>query len=327
MSAKRISQGQTSVFDYETKTEPDFVDISTILAEKGTSGTPEEDPYEQTDTTLPNAEPETQDEAQPEASDNAESEQQEALADSTPEPVQPEFPEEPDNPELEADPCIKKDEKGRDIIDTDRQKEKFKHICRRYIKSDRAGLERLLKKLESSKNDFYEAPASTQYHGAYDGGLCQHSIDVWECARKLNASDLFPNKFTDEELCVASLFHDICKVGLYKKVEKFRKDNKNNWQKYNSYIISEEIPFGGHGSKSVFMVQRSFNLTYEEAIAINCHMGFSDGSPNVTRDVSKAYNRYPLAWLIHVADEAATFLIKREAEDGRPASVKSESDS
>ena len=49
----------------------------------------------------------------------------------------------------------------------------------------------------------------------------------------------------------------------------------------------------------------------EEAAAINCHMGFSDGNPNAVRDVGNAYHQFPLAWIVHVADEAATFLLER----------------
>ena len=52
-------------------------------------------------------------------------------------------------------------------------------------------------------------------------------------------------------------------------------------------------------------------LTTEEAAAINCHMGFSDENPNAVRDVGNAYHQFPLAWIVHVADETATFLLER----------------
>ena len=64
-------------------------------------------------------------------------------------------------------------------------------------------------------------------------------------------------------------------------------------------------------SKSVFLVQQFMKLTTEEAAAINCYMGFSDGSPSVVRDVSNVYQQFPLAWITPVADEAATFLLER----------------
>jgi hypothetical protein len=83
------------------------------------------------------------------------------------------------------------------------------------------------------------------------------------------------------------------------------------WQRVPYYIIDERFHFGGHGSKSVYQVQYFMKLEPAEAVAINCHMGFSDGSPNSLRDVGNAYQQYPLAWIIHAADEAATFLLER----------------
>ena len=61
------------------------------------------------------------------------------------------------------------------------KKEEFIQNYRRYINRD--GSERLLTWLE--KSDFFKAPASTKYHGNYDGGLCEHSIDVYEMAVRL----------------------------------------------------------------------------------------------------------------------------------------------
>ena len=96
----------------------------------------------------------------------------------------------------------------------------------------------------------------------------------------------------------------------------YKKDKKNQkidgvWQEVPYYVVDEKFHFGGHGSKSVFLIQQFMKLTTEEAAAINCHMGFSDGSPSVIRDVGNAYSQFPLAWITHVADEAATFLLDR----------------
>lgn len=69
--------------------------------------------------------------------------------------------------------------------------------------------------------------------------------------------------------------------------------------------------FGGHGSKSAFLVERHMHLTDEEAMAISCHMGFADADERTVRTVSDVYKTCPLAWVIHVADEAAAFLLDR----------------
>ena len=44
--------------------------------------------------------------------------------------------------------------------------------------TNREGMDKLLEFLE--KSDFYTAPASTRYHGNYEGGLLEHSMKVYE---------------------------------------------------------------------------------------------------------------------------------------------------
>ena len=189
-------------------------------------------------------------------------------------------------------------------MDLEAQKSRFLELCRSTIHRD--GLEDLLDWLQ--KSDFFIAPASTRYHGAYSGGLCQHSLDVYDYARKLVF--LSPVPISEESLAVVSLFHDICKCNMY-TVEKRNRKIDGVWQEVPFYSIDERFHFGGHGSKSVYQVQYFMKLTPEEAAAINCHMGFSDGNPSTVRDVSSAYGQFPLAWIVHAADEAATFLLER----------------
>ena len=95
-------------------------------------------------------------------------------------------------------------------LNLEAQKQEFLTICRAMIHRD--GIEDLLDWL--CKADFFTAPASTKYHGGYAGGLCQHSIDVYQYAKKL--SFLMPAAPSEESLAVAALFHDVCKVNLYK---------------------------------------------------------------------------------------------------------------
>lgn len=188
-------------------------------------------------------------------------------------------------------------------IQPDEQKQIFTDLCRGVIR--REGLEDLLNWLE--KADFYTAPASTRYHGAYQGGLCQHSLDVYEYAKKM--AILCEQEIPEESLAIAALFHDLCKVNFYKTDKRNQKIN-GEWVEVPYYTIEEKYAFGGHGSKSVFLVQQFMKLKTDEAAAINCHMGFSQGGDTV-RDVSAAYHAFPLAWIIHVADEAATYLLER----------------
>lgn len=181
--------------------------------------------------------------------------------------------------------------------------ERFKTLCA-AIK--RPGIDDLLEWLYSS--DFVSAPASTKYHGAEPGGLLAHSLNVYDELKRLLAA--YPEiKASEETVAVVSLFHDLCKVNFYGTEKKNRKNEATGkWESYDSYIHKEKFCFGGHGSKSVFLIQNFMKLTPEEAVAINCHMGTYDDPDG--KYVSKSYEQFPLAWLLHVADEAAAYLIE-----------------
>ena len=57
-------------------------------------------------------------------------------------------------------------------------KEEFIELFQEHIHRD--GAEALLDYL-TNKCDFVTAPASARYHGAYAGGLCEHSLNVYHC--------------------------------------------------------------------------------------------------------------------------------------------------
>ena len=179
-------------------------------------------------------------------------------------------------------------------------RERFLELCS-HIKRD--GIKDLLAWLD--KSDFYFAPASTRFHGNCPGGLVKHSLNVYDELSRI--MQCYPEIHVDEEsVLISSLFHDLCKVNFYKTEKRNRKNEDGKWESYDAYTIKEKFCFGGHGSKSVFLVQNFMKLTPEEAVAINCHMGAWDGNQNV----SSAYEQYPLAWLLHVADESATYMVE-----------------
>jgi len=180
-------------------------------------------------------------------------------------------------------------------------KERFIEIYTRFIK--RPGSDELLKWLERST--FFTDPASTRFHGAYPGGLCEHSVNVWEeLIRILKA---YPEiKASGESAAIVALLHDICKVGNYS--QEFRNKKIDGvWKAVPIYVVDEDLPFGGHGSKSVFRIQKYMALTDEEAVAVNCHMGSWDRCPT-DYAVGNAFENNFLAWAVHVADESATYI-------------------
>ena len=184
-------------------------------------------------------------------------------------------------------------------------REKFIKLFNEYI--GRSGADELLEWLEST--DFFDAPASTRFHGDHAGGLCEHSVHVWEeLVRLLRA---YPEiKVSAETAAIVSLLHDLCKIGCYKTELRNQKVN-NVWVKQPVYVFNEDFCFGGHGSKSVYLAQKYIRLTDEEAVAINCHMGPWDRNPS-DYSLGNAYEKYPLGLLLHWADESATFIREKK---------------
>lgn len=208
----------------------------------------------------------------------------------------------------------------------DPQTLKFQYLqkCRQYIK--REGLENLLQFLESS--DFFEAPASTVFHSNYPGGLCQHSLNVFESALSIYNSTL--RKFEDlgqasyqngslseESIAIATLFHDISKIGLYHKKEKWRKDENNQWQSYIGYEAKDPMPLP-HATKSIVMIQQYMKLTGHEMLAIEYHHSFADVSRSLDSTSKYAYTEAlkisPLTLLVSQADMIASFLMEEIVE-------------
>ena len=54
-------------------------------------------------------------------------------------------------------------------------KEEFLNLLK---STNREGMDKLIEFIE--KTDFFKAPASTRFHGNYEGGLLEHSMKVYE---------------------------------------------------------------------------------------------------------------------------------------------------
>ncbi len=195
------------------------------------------------------------------------------------------------------------------------QKEKFMSIYRSKI--HREGADKLLEWLCSEQSDFFLAPASTRYHGAENGGLCRHSLNVYEClvdilARK-RVKEVYNISYSEESVAVAALLHDICKVNFY--TYDTRNVKKNGvWESVPYYAIDDRLPYG-HGEKSVYLVSGFMKLTRDEAFAIRYHMGFSGPEDNNT--IGKALEMFPLAFALCVADMEAAYFLEGMPDAGR----------
>lgn len=158
-------------------------------------------------------------------------------------------------------------------------KERFLEIFRNQV--TRRGADKLLEWLEST--DFFTAPASTRFHAAYEGGLLEHSLNVYNV---LIAKHYDPEQDDLESFTIASLLHDICKAGFYTTEYRNRKNERGEWERVPVYAIDDKFPYG-HGEKSVFLIERFMRLKNEEAVAIRWHMGGFDDSARAAASPSR----------------------------------------
>ncbi len=183
-------------------------------------------------------------------------------------------------------------------------------FCKILRSTGRSGVDELIKWMMDT--DFFTAPASTQFHENFDGGLVVHSLRVNENMHKLYSTYAKGNVklFSKSTLDIVSLLHDLCKTNYYVKDTRNVKDEvTGQWVKKPYYKVDDKFPMG-HGEKSVWMIERFVRLSPEEALAIRWHMGAYDSS---FKGGDQAYNnarRYsPLVDLLHAADNFTALML------------------
>ena len=189
-------------------------------------------------------------------------------------------------------------------------KEVFLQIYRDNI--HREGSDALLDYLEH-KSDFFTSPASARFHGSYPGGLCEHSVNVYRCLEayleRERVRELYGLDYSPETVALVSLLHDVCKIGCYRGGTRNVKGPDGKWQSVPTFFYEDNLPYG-HGEKSVYILSGFLRLTREEAMAIRWHMGFSGDEDK--RLVGQAFQQYPLAFALSVADMEATYFLEKE---------------
>ena len=170
------------------------------------------------------------------------------------------------------------------------------------------GADRLLEWLQTT--DFFTAPASTRYHCACPSGLVQHSVNVYEVMMEKHFD---PETDSAESFALCALLHDVCKAQFYKiSTRNVKNEKTGQWEKVPYYTIEDAFPYG-HGEKSVFLIERFVRLKPAEATAIRWHMGgFDDAARGGNFSISVAYDKYPIAVKLHLADLEATYLREKE---------------
>lgn len=158
-------------------------------------------------------------------------------------------------------------------------------------------------------SDFFTAPASTRYHESYDGGLVEHSLNVYKHLTHLNYQQLLG--YSDSSIAKTALLHDICKANFYRRAYKNKKLEDGQWIRTLSWEVNDQLPLG-HGEKSVtILLVHGVPLTDEEMLAIRWHMGGFDAS---ARDyaggqaLSGAMSQSKLVTALHIADMMSVWL-------------------
>lgn len=188
-------------------------------------------------------------------------------------------------------------------------KEKFIEIYKDKIK--REGSQNLLEWLE--KTDFFIAPSSTKFHGNYEGGLVEHSVNVYNCLKMLvnEYKKQFSNyEISDETIAISALLHDLCKTNFYVKgFRNVKNEETGQWEKKEIYTINDKLCMG-HGEGSVYMIQAFMKLNRDEALAIRWHMnGFDNAVKGGDFSMNGAKEQTPLVTLLQIADLwASSFL-------------------
>ena len=160
-----------------------------------------------------------------------------------------------------------------------------------------------------TKTDFYVAPASTQFHDSFEGGLVYHSLQVYNQVLDLITIPKFQTVNIASAVFVA-LTHDWCKINVYEPYYKNVKDNNGNWVQEKTYRTVKNVISAGHGPQSLIDVMLFCNTAYsalseDEMMAIRWHMYTYDVTSYDLRPLNNCCEAIPLVHLIQFADQLA----------------------
>ena len=146
-------------------------------------------------------------------------------------------------------------------------------------------------------HEYFTAPASTKYHGAYEGGLFEHSMNVTKALVRLT-KDCQLKWESSSSPYIIGLFHDLCKIDNYVS---------EGLSAAPIYKYNTETVLKGHGDKSVMLLSSLMRLNMEEILCIRYHMGaFTEKEE--WADYTRAIHMCPSVLWTHQADMIATHI-------------------
>lgn len=208
------------------------------------------------------------------------------------------------------------------------------------VSTGRTGIDKLIEYLRTK--GFFEAPASSRFHGSYKGGLADHSLRLYELLDKYagefkldqkSGYGQMPINLKPENLIIAALLHDICKINAYKRTKK-----DDGW-------TNNRDKETGHAKLSIARIKVHIELDKIEEMMIRFHMGIyglfefqdKEGDPNgeyhlrgdhsrdaemskeesskfrYGKSMSNAYFHNPICKMMSICDEISVFEEKAKA--------------
>lgn len=204
------------------------------------------------------------------------------------------------------------------LLDQDSKETLFRSLL---SSTQRPGVENVLSWL-FEKTDFKTAPSTRNNAGNFEGGLMTHSLKTYEVAGGLyeNLISIKPDlgtKISMTNIMVVSLLHSVCKCGFYKQVNKWRKTEDNQWERYVAYDVEDKFPFGA-GEKSVYILEHlGFRLEPQEVIAIRWFMGSWDGGMlnyETKMSYESSLSQYPLVSILSAANIVSSVILETKVE-------------
>lgn len=189
----------------------------------------------------------------------------------------------------------------------DKKDKIYEEIDKLLLSTEREGIEDLIQEMNST--GFFDAPASTKYHGAYAGALAEHSLNVLNCARTLAKAWLGKKWYEEHQdsIIICSLLHDYGKCGQFGKPLYIPNILKSGQSEAQPFKINSDLMTLPHEVVSVIEVTKFIDLTEDEQRAIAWHNGlYGCFKYDIQGKETELY------MIIHFADMWASRVIEKE---------------
>lgn len=185
--------------------------------------------------------------------------------------------------------------------------------------------EKLINWLEN-ESDFFTAPAAARYHCPYEGGLCEHALDVYYTLKNLNygympeltvtveeaEQGIHKYKYDEDTIKIVGLLHDISKANYYEMCARNVKDKSGNWQQVLEYRARDDrFVYGSDEQNTEFMVSAFIPLTLDEKAAL-LHKSGGTAFDSTQENIPAIFDKYQLAVLLHCADMLSCYILERK---------------